>query len=43
MRLWKGLVATLAINGQGEELRVQSHYLIDITYYMMLQELFLPN
>jgi hypothetical protein len=43
MRVWTGLVAALLINGQSEELRVQSHYLIDMTYYMMLQELFLPN
>jgi len=40
MRLWKGLVAALVINGQGEELRAQSRYLIDITYYVMCRECF---
>jgi hypothetical protein len=35
MRLWKGLVAALAMNGQDQELRAQSLYLIGITYYVM--------
>jgi len=35
MRLWKALVAALAINGQGQELRALSRFLIDITYYVM--------
>lgn len=35
MRLWKGLVAALAINGQGQEVRAPPPYLIDITYYVM--------
>jgi len=31
----KVLVAALAINRQGQQLRAQSRYLIDITYYVM--------